>query len=349
MLSSPPLKIFWDETFDVEIWEYFSKASTPRFRKRALDDDERKRRRMEVQLNKGELYHVVLYKEGDPANPNQTLEDPPPRAQLTVLGIVDTRRDMISMPDPIARGGTYLEGFVATRGDGMQINTNALMQAGKTAPVEVPGPGGAPGPLRINNATAEVISIDKHFHSLECKPLVPGELYSVVILVVDESGNWDCVEDTLNTKLRQVNIAVKEIYVTNCGDSDVGEAEFRVTVEESGSSGAVHTPAAWALGNDEYEVRTGQRIAVPWTTQIGPKAITATVDDIVRVRTIGFEYDGIEGTENAGSDYHPLTIIFPVGRDLEEAEETDVTVNAWPLRDDDFAYDITVDWKVTYV
>ena len=125
--------------------------------------------------------------------------------------------------------------------------------------------------------------------------MLPGHLHSVVIVVGDENGNWDCIEDSLDTKKRLVNITFKKVVVVNCGDplTGEGEAEFRVNVQE-GATSAGTILEAFAIGNDEFVVRNGQEISVPWSLQIGPKSIVPELNKTISVHTAGFEYDGME-------------------------------------------------------
>lgn len=341
-----PLYITWDwDDEPVEIWERFSKASPPIFVKRDLTDSERTNRKIEVPINKGEVYAVALYiRDSEHPDPNDNLTDPAPRDLLTVVGVIDQHRDLVLLPDGIGKGGTYIAAPVTTK-----RSCFCLLQVGTTAPVVIPTTTKSNVELKqIVTPDAEDRSPNGTFHDLECKPLIPGELYSVVIMAVDEEGYWDCKDDVLNTKLRQVDISINNIHVKNDGDpGGAGQAEFWVTVFEGGSAG-ITAAREFHLGNDDYRVYDGEDIFVAWNVTIGPKKVDPTVNALIAVHTNALEYDGIEGTEKAGSDGTDTPLRFPVGRD-EETEEFDVHVGGYPLRDDDFEYSIRFDWKVKYV
>lgn len=346
--GNTPLTVTWKRDDDpVEIWERFSKASSPKFRKRNLNDDERTDRKIKVPLKKGEVYTVALYTlDSNHPDPNQNLTDPPPNALLTVVGVVDDHKDLITLPDGISAGGTYIDTFVKTPG-----KAYVLLQVGTPMPVVIPTTTTSGAELKqIVTPDAEAESSGSTTHKLECKPLVPGEKYSYVIMVVDEDGFWDCQSDALNCKWRQVDVIFKSISVVNDGDpGSVGEASFWATVFEAGSVVPAREVGTFQIGNDEYEINTGQDIPLPsnWKVSMGPKKIDPKVDSIVAVHTNGLEYDGAEGEEKAGSDGYDRRLDFPAGRDFEEHEDTEI-LRAYPLEDDDFEYKITFDWKVTY-
>jgi len=354
----PPLKVRWDEDYEVKIWERkIRPGSAPTlFVLRNLTNSERAAKEIVVPILAGQIYTVALVHEDSTFNPNATgLEDPPPDSLLTVPAILNRHAPMIRMFDPFGRGGTFIEGFINTFVDPAATprvpkKTWVTMQVGKTGPVEVVGSGPVGDRLKkIDNPVVEKQSFNTSTHGMECAPLVPGQLYSVIVTAVDDQGNWDFVEGSVDTKKRFVEINIKKIVVVNDGDTNTdGEAEFRASIQESGAAVPGSVVKAFSLGNDEYRVRTGQEINISWKHQIGPKAINESVDSIVSIHTIGFEYDGIKGTDKAGSSFNPAILNFLSGRLDEEEENEDVVLKAKPLNDDEFEYKLIYDWKVSY-
>jgi hypothetical protein len=343
--GNDPLVVSWSEDDDpVEIWERFSKQSPPKFKKRVLTDDERERRKIKVPIKKGEVYTAAMYeRDSDHPDPNQNLTDPPPNDLLTVVGVVDEHKDLISLPDGMFVGGTYIGTFVSTPAEAY-----VLLQVGTPTPVVIPTPTTSGVTLKqIVTPDAEAESSGTTGHKLECTPLVPGEKYSYVIMAVDEDGFWDCWSDALNCKWRRVDVTFKSIHVVNDGDSEtVGEAKFWATVFESGSVVQETAVRTFELGHDEYEINNGQDINLPstWKVSIGPKKIETKVDAVVSVQTNAHEYDGIKGEDKAASGMRRLD--FPVGRNREETEDT-LTLRANPT-EGYLEYRLTVDWKVSY-
>jgi hypothetical protein len=265
---------------------------------------------------------------------------------LTVVGVVDRHEDLISLPDRFKVGGTFVYVPVTT-----SKKSSILVQVGK-APEVIPMPTTSNVEFKqILEPEAEARSSGESFHPLQAKPLIPGKNYSMVITAVDESGAWDCKEYSFNAKQRLVKISIKQIYVVNDSDPDsAGEAEFWVTVLEGGTAtvgGSV--VSMFHLGSDEYSVYNGRTIDVAWNVTIGPKEINPAIDAIVAVHTNGLEYDGIEGTEKAGSDGNDRVLNFPIGLDLEEDDFPDSVVRGDALHGDDFSYKVYFDWSVRYV
>ena len=344
-----PLTVSWnDDGYPVEIWERRSTDSPPKFKIRNLNDEERTQRKMRVPIKSGEVYTAVLFEKGsNHPDPNQTLEDPPPRSIVTVVGVRDDHKDLISLPDGVSAGGTYIYAPVTT-----SKKAYVLLQVGTRTPVDITPSTMSDAELkRIITPDAEAESFGQTFHSLECKPLIPGENYFYVIFAIDEEGYWDCKFSGLNCKWRYVEVNFKTIHIKNDGDpGSVGEASFWVSVYESGTSVPYNLVRQFQIGDDKYEVTDGQDLLLPttWTVTIGPKKIDPNVDRTVGVHTNALEYDGAEGTEKAGSDGYDQRLDFPSGMDSEEYEAKSVKVRGYPLEDDDFEDWVTFDWKVTY-
>jgi hypothetical protein len=348
--GNPKLSITWEKADEpVEIWERFSTEPPVKFNIRDLAESEVQQRKIEVDLTAGEVYTAALYVQGQHhPNPNNNLDDPPPSDLLFVPAIQDQHRNLIHMADPVSGGGTFLEAFVTTPTDAF-----VLMQVGTTAPVVIPTQTASDVQLmQIEAPAAHDQVVNGATHDLQCKPLIPGELYSVVIMAVDTDGFWDCKVTSVNTKLRQVDITIKNIHVVNDGDSLTnGEAQFWVTIFESGTAESDTVVRTFTLGNDDFEIIDNQDIPAPasWKVTIGPKKIDPAVNGRVAVHTNGLEYDGIKGTDKAGSDGYDQALIFPFGRGEETTGDTDVIVDANPLGGDDFQYNISFDWSVKYV
>jgi hypothetical protein len=110
-----------------------SKATPPIFIKRDLRQSEIDNRKIEVSINKGEVYTAALYLEGSAhPDPNINLVDPPPRDLLTVVGLNDQHKDLISIRGGPGKGGTYIDAAVST-----PESSFVLMQVGTTAPAAV--------------------------------------------------------------------------------------------------------------------------------------------------------------------------------------------------------------------
>ncbi|MDF2120109.1 hypothetical protein PY365_31565 [Roseiarcaceae bacterium H3SJ34-1] len=345
-VGHPPLKVRWTETYDnLEIWEKHSKQSPGGFIRRNLTQTELMAHEIIVDINKGEVVTIVLY-DGDETHPdpNDNLEDPPPKSLLTVFGIVDEYREMISLPDGIAKGGTYIASSIVT-----SENCFVLMQVGESEPQVLQTSPSTGVELKWFDAPDAQSWVDSGTsHSCECTPLWPGHLYAVTIIAVADDGFWDCKFDAVQTKNRQVDINIERLFVDNDGDANnAGEAQFWVSVKEGGWSLPITVLNLWSIGNDDYSVYDGESIELGWRTTVGPQRIDKT-NEIVAVHTNGMEYDGIFGTDDASDQDGGQRLDFPTGSANEEHTEDSVYLVASPI-DAAFAFTVLYNWTVTYV
>ncbi len=355
-ITPAPLRVRWDVDYDIQIWESFSgrdpHGSDPGFERRDLTDSEREEREISVALDPGTIYVALMFAKDFEVDPNEGFGDPEPAdGMVTVPAVIDRYRKLLDFPDGFWAGGTYIGTWCSIENGLVEAWTS--MQVGTTAPVVVAEGRDSDGNViqlkKIQKPVAVENSFNSGSHELECKPLDPGQLYSVIVTAVDQQGNWDCVEETLNTKLRLVEIDFKKIKVINCGDkvNDVGQGKFTVNVKESGSVVDDNVVAQYSVGGDDYNIHNGQDILVDWRVRIGPKAIKPELNKTVSVHTHGKENDGILGYEHASSGFAPIILHFPAGSQQEAADFSE-ELRADP-EDDNFRYKVFFEWKVTYL
>ena len=254
--QSRDIQIKWTDSIRAAIFEKHVGQS---FKARDMTDPEQASQSYDVTITPGDVYTAVMYNESHTTtpDPNKSLTEPRPELILSVFGLADRRLELIADAKIESKGGTFVVFKVST-----SAPTSALVQVGETVPVtDIVGLPSFEAPVVLEPEAASVGALT--VHTLVATPLVPGRLYIAIILVSDKSGRWDFREIAFNTNKRRVSGTIDSIFIVNCGDPSIGEAQFWVDVHETGTSGADKVFRQFSLGNDEFNIINSQTIPLP--------------------------------------------------------------------------------------
>ena len=67
---------------------------------------------------------------------------------------------------------------------------------------------------------------------MQLQPLMPGNDYWALSLLIDERGQWESFVTPLTTKLRKVTVSFDELHIINDGAAGDTKAEFRIWIRE---------------------------------------------------------------------------------------------------------------------
>ena len=166
----------------------------------------------DVSIHLGEIITVSIFvgKLGEP------LIEAGPREKLTIVCVSDRKSELLAGEDSIDAGGTYLRWKIPTKGF-----TSVWLQVGEDMPFL-----DSSGTLMLKDPDFTEVSAVKLFHDVEVSPLLAGHLQMAVALIVDPQGNWQSLSRPFATKPRSVRIEIRDINITNCGDSGGGGRIF---------------------------------------------------------------------------------------------------------------------------
>jgi hypothetical protein len=156
-------------------------------------------------LRAGDLYEVRLYHDiGTDIDPN-VQSDPPPDATLVVPALAG--RDRLIVSNDTNQGGTWYRRHVTTNRP-----TNLFLQIGSSEPFE-----DSLGQQRFFSPLIVGFDALKTVHDLTLEPLMPGNDFFALVLVVDAGGKWEEFVVNFTTKQRKVTVDVSEMFIINDG------------------------------------------------------------------------------------------------------------------------------------
>jgi len=289
-----------------------------------------------ITLDPGQVYEAAIYEAGH--GPLTT--DPIQIAELKVFCIWKKPEPRKLITDQNRNsGGTYHRHQIATN-----VPTDiAFVGVSQKAPIygsvgvpSLPDPEGAPSKPLTNSQN----------HFVEILPLLPGNHYFFVALVVDAIGNWEVLQEEFDTLRRKLTIQFTTLHIFNDGDpSDVGEGEFWFDIKEEGVNiKEFHMPE---FDIDDWS-ETDRPYAVGFAHIGNPTKVRKPE---VQIRARGLEHDGIfENDENAASPLNYTTLPLPAGFSKENVQNAFSKLDCPAITTgDDFHFGVDVIWSVEYV
>ncbi len=192
-------------------------------------------------------------------------------------------------------------------------------------------------------------------HQVEIKPLLAGNHYFFLVVVIDDFGNWDIRKSEFTAFRRQLTVEFPTIHIFNDGDPfDEGEGEFWFRVF-SGDWNRTKTVFK-EFHRDTQDIDDWGETDRPYSlgfTHVGAPEVVPPGGERVWVSSWGIEHDGfLEGDEAARSWGRQLPL--PAGRFVEKVTNSTFLMDcpAVPIGDgddDDFHYGVLVRWSVDYV
>lgn len=291
----------------------------------------------QVTLSPGDVYQVTAF----PVNHGPFDSDPEQFGTLMVFCIWKAPAAALLVTDQNREtGGTYHWHQIHTN----QVTNIVTIGLSQTAPVV--DSNGIPRLLNTEGqlTTTPDLNVD---HKLEITPLVPGHHYFFVALVTDIFGNWQVVQEVVDTKLRVVNVAFTEMTIFDDGDDlSTGEGEFWFEVFDARDKVAsFHLPTMtiddYGGAGKTYPITFGPHV-------IGPKAVDPK-RAWVGVYSHATEHDGwFEADDRAATVFGPRSLPIPHGRLTESVLNQPMFVDCAPTSGS-LHYSIKAEFSVVYV
>jgi hypothetical protein len=222
----------------------------------------------------GGLYQVRLYSDPsiDPNSQDPNNPEPRPDAAITIPFMLKSGMAQLITSQDQNAGGTWYRKTVATNKP-----TYFFLQVGNSPPFT-----DAEGTRRLFPVLGAGNQMLSAQHDLQLQPpLLAGNNFFALGLVVDETGKWQVFENTFVTKQRKVTLNFGTLNIINDGAVSGGNtAEFNIWVREGNN-----TIAHFFFGNvDNFDI-SGMPV-IPLAGQgctpvvIGPKQITSNNHDV---------------------------------------------------------------------
>jgi hypothetical protein len=167
-------------------------------------------------------------------------------------------RDALVVSKDKNEGGTWYRQHVTTNRP-----TNLFLQIGSSKPFQ-----DSLGHQRFFSPLVAGFDALNTVHDLTLEPLMPGNDFFALVLVVDADGKWEEFVVDFTTKQRRVTVDFSEMFIINDGAvSGIGQAEFHIWVREGN-----RTIRSFFFGDvDNFDITTGDHIP------LGPLGVTPTV------------------------------------------------------------------------
>ncbi len=198
-------------------------------------------------MTPGQVYQVRMYHNPyiDP-NAEDLQTDPreqtPLDAEATAVAMLKApeRVDLILTKDSNV-GGTWFKQYVETKEP-----TTMLLMAGAEEPINGPD---IPRSRFMPSLGTRFDSINT-VHELQIEPLLAGNTFNIVGIVIDEDGNWERFEKLENkTKERKVTIVFDDLHISNDGSSGDTQGSFKIWVKEGSN-----TVGFFEFGDENFDI-----------------------------------------------------------------------------------------------
>ncbi|MGB3327897.1 MAG: hypothetical protein WBA46_03025 [Thermomicrobiales bacterium] len=176
-----------------------------------------------ITLRPGSWFDAVIL--GQDQEPIDDQFDPLPPARLTVPCVWLVPEQSLIVESGGETGGTWHEHGIST------VTTTSIARIGASrSPIVLDG-NGMPIMAELDGWPQSPLTTSG-FHAVQLAPLLAGCHYWFAVMVTDEFGNWDVLQDEFNTLARELTVGFDTLHIFNDGDSGThGEGEFWFRVE----------------------------------------------------------------------------------------------------------------------
>lgn len=319
-------------------------------------------------------------------NPNQTLEDPPPDARVTVAALKKgPEATTLLDSEEHSIGGTWFQWLpVATE------PVFAVVEISSTAPVQnADGQWLFPGGPTLGRAVSSdyATTFPTPDDELYLENLLPGNEYFAVLRLSSPNGDWQFLlappsPDNPNpskpvpfkARRRVVGVTYKMIHIVNDGSPGDNDASFRIWIfdgdDQEGFNELGRRPISDrpSPGEESLEFINLEDPPISWPPlTFGPKTVDPNAHHDLRLLTRGLAEDDF-GSDDPAANFlpgpgvvpgHPNTLAefrYPIGKretipadDDPDGEPAEHDVDARPLEEgDEFAYNVEIAITVSY-
>jgi hypothetical protein len=300
-------------------------------------DRSNKRAPYTISLRPGEAYEAGIFG----ADHGPTTTDPIKFAGLIVYGLLKKPTGIALITDErLEFGGTWCKVQIHT-----QIPTN-MVSIGVSRKPPTLDANGIPRPDHPDGTVFPGLALAMdHIHQIGV--LFPGNDYFLSVVVVDATGNWDVRQRQFTALRRSIQIKFPKITVLNDGDPfDDGEGDFLFRVfNPSIGGGIIEDFQTSTIDIDDWS-ETGRPYVMGFVHMGVPLVVSPETFE-VSVSSFGTEHDGFLESDEYARNWG-VVLPFPTGQFVENANGK--FVMDCPIQsDDDFHYNVDVEWSVTYV
>jgi hypothetical protein len=283
-------------------------------------------------LTPGQIYDVRIFRETRDPNNVDAGGDARPEAHIRIYCLLKTeKRNFISDFEQDV-GGTYIRAYVHT--DRKTYTQLVVSDEPPTRDAE-----DFPSFNTVIGSVEDVNSLTSH--TLEQKPLLPGNVYFAFVMATDSYGNWDVRDIIFTTKKRKITIRFKKLIIDNDGDSgpfggDSGEGNFVFYIAEGAEENHrwAQIVKDFRYDNDHYVDHEKIDLPLAFVHVLGPEKVYP-LNLNVGVYVLGYDIEGpLEADVRAQSEYSELYL--PTGYQAEELIDRQKFVQARPAGGDYF-------------